>query len=572
MRVFSDLLRLILYLVRITKDIPYARATVALVILAGIVSGVCNAGLIALITSALVRTGSPTRSMLWGFAALCVLLPLARYVSEVMLIRLAARAIFALRMQLCHQILAAPLPLLEGVGAPRLLATLTSDIPAITGALTTIPLLFMHLSIVVGCLVYLGWLSVPLLLILLGFMGVGVASYQLPIRTAAGYFARAREQMDVMFNHYRALTQGLKELKLHRRRRQTFFNDHLKVTGLYMQQQNIKGNAIYTAASSWGQILFFVVIGLMLFVVPSFKEMNTGLLTGYTLTILYMMTPLEVMLHLLPGFSQANVAMQKVEKLGLSLNAQAPDSQAEAALDEPQPSWKTLELTGIGHTYKREDEDNNFTVGPIDLSFRPGELVFLIGGNGSGKTTLAKILIGLYPPEDGEIRLDGKLIDNESRETYRQLFSVVFSDFHLFENLIGLEGNTLDTRARQYLEQLHLERKVKVENGKLSTIDLSQGQRKRLALLTAYLEDRPIYLFDEWAADQDPVFKEIFYHQLLAELSARGKTVFVISHDDRYYHLADRIIKLENGQLQYDQPASQLSNLPTEIAQSAVTI
>jgi putative ATP-binding cassette transporter len=191
-------------------------------------------------------------------------------------------------------------------------------------------------------------------------------------------------------------------------------------------------------------------------------------------------------------------------------------------------------------------------LGPINLVFQPGEIVFVIGGNGSGKTTFIKLLTGLYAPEGGTIFLDGKAIAVDVKDEFRQHFSVVFSDFFLFEQLLGLAAPALDDQARQYLSQLKLANKVQIENGKLSTIELSQGQRKRLALLTAYLEDRPIYVFDEWAADQDPYFKNIFYMQLLHELKSRGKTVFVISHDDRYYHLADRIIKLEDGQLVSD--------------------
>lgn len=569
MSVFGDLFGVILYLVRLSKGIRYSRAAVAVVILAGIVSGISNAGLIALITNALTRTGSPAKTLVWGFAALCILLPLARFVSEFLLIRLAARAIFALRMQLCRQILAAPLRLLEGLGAPRLLASLTDDVPAVTETLTSFPLLCMHVAVVIGCLIYLGWLSLTLLLLLLGFMVVGIATYQLPIKAAMTYFSRAREQMDSMFNHYRALTQGLKELKLHRRRRETFLN-RLEATALSMQGQTIKGNTIYTAANSWGQIIFFVVIGLMLFVVPNFTQVDAQVLTGYSLTILFMMTPLEVLLNMLPGLSRANVAIQTVEGLGLSLATQSPDSEPKVdAL--PQASWKKLELSGITHTYKSEGEESNFAIGPIDLDIQRGELIFLIGGNGSGKTTLAKVLIGLYAPEGGEIRLDGQAIVNDNRESYRQLFSVVFSDFYLFENLIGLEGDGLAARAQEYLAQLHLDNKVQIKEGALSTIDLSQGQRKRLALLTAYLEDRPVYVFDEWAADQDPVFKEIFYFQLIPELAAKGKTIIVISHDDRYYHLADRIIKLENGRLQYDQRNDQSGNLPTGIALPVAT-
>src|SRR5579864_4775183 len=108
------------------------------------------------------------------------------------------------------------------------------------------------------------------------------------------------------------------------------------------------------------------------------------------------------------------------------------------------------------------------------------------------------------------------------------------------------------TDGSEYLQRLKLAHKVQIEKGKLSTTDLSQGQRKRLALLTAFLENRPIYIFDEWAADQDPYFKDFIYVNLLPDLTARHKTVFVITHDDRYYHLAERIITMDDGQVTSD--------------------
>ena len=223
--------------------------------------------------------------------------------------------------------------------------------------------------------------------------------------------------------------------------------------------------------------------------------------------------------------------------------------------------------TGVTHSYHHEKDDSHFMVGPVNLTFRPGEIVFLVGGNGCGKSTLAKIIAGLYPPEGGEIRVDGRLVTEANRDDYRQLFSAVFSDFYLFDSLMGLSGANLDEQAQVYLRQLHLDRKVKIQGQKLSTIFLSQGQRKRLALLTAYLEDRPFYLFDEWASDQDPQFKNIFYRQLLPDLKARGKTVLVITHDDNYFSCADRIIKLDYGQVVYEKGATAPLSRPGEYSQ-----
>ena len=210
-------------------------------------------------------------------------------------------------------------------------------------------------------------------------------------------------------------------------------------------------------------------------------------------------------------------------------------------------------------TLFRSDKESRFSLGPVDLSFKPGEIVFIVGGNGSGKSTLAKLITGLYIPEAGEIVLDDKKITDDNREWYRQHFSVIFSDYYLFEKLLGMGKPALDEQAQEYLRQLKINHKVTIENGKLSTTDLSQGQRKRLALLTAYLENRPIYLFDEWASDQDPMFRDIFYKEILVNLKKRNKTVLVISHDDHYFHLADRIIKLDYGKIEYDKVNSEVA-------------
>jgi len=530
----------------------YSRAAVILAVITGIISGASNTGLLAVINAVLRNNGFSITTLLLMFVGLCVLLPVTRFIAEVLLIRLGQGALVDLRMRLSSQILSAPLRQLEKIGAPRLLAALSDDVPIITNALLAVPILCINIAIVIGSLVYLGWLSWVVLLAVLFFMAVGIASYQLPIIKAMHHLRLAREEGDALFNHFRALTDGAKELKLHSQRRDAFLTQTLKTTSQNFRRYNVKGMVILTAANSWGQILVFVVVGLVLFVLPIMRDASPQTMTGYTLVLLYLMTPLQVIMTTLPNLSRANVSLRKVEELGLTLSAESPEviSNRQRGIGS---AWSSLEMTNVTHAYQREGEDSSFILGPIDLTLTPGELVFIVGGNGSGKTTLSKLLVGLYSPEKGEVRLDHALITDENRETYRQRFSAVFSDYFLFDSLLGLDAPDLDDNARKYLSLLRLENKLKIQDGVLSTTDLSQGQRKRLALLTAYLEDRSIYVFDEWAADQDPLFKEIFYYQLLPELKARGKTVVVISHDDKYYHIGDRIIKLDDGKLSFDK-------------------
>ena len=530
--------------------VRYSRRTAVLAILAGIIGGACNTALLAVITSSLRDPVNAARSYLvWVFIGLCIVLPLMRFFSEYLLLRLGQDALFEVRLQLSRQILASPLRRLEELGPGRLLATLTDDVPVITNALLNIPIISINLAIVVCSLVYLGWLSPLVFLGVLIFMILGVAAYQLPVAKAAVYLRRARDHMDVLLNHFRALTDGTKELKLHRQRRDAFIGD-VRDTAFNYRKETVFGYSIYLGAASWGQTMGFVAVGLLIFVLPSVYGTSMEVLTGYILVLLFMMTPLQVVMNMMAGLSRASIAIKKLDQLGLTLRGY--QAEPDAIKDQERFHGK-LELIGVTHGYRREGEENNFTLGPINLTFNRGELVFLVGGNGSGKTTLAKLLVGLYAPESGEIRVNGTPVTDANRDSYRQLFSVVFSDFYLFEKLHGLDDQQLNQRAQDYLKLLQLAHKVGVKDSILTTTQLSQGQRKRLALLTAYLEDRAFYVFDEWAADQDPLFKEVFYLQILPELRAKGKTVLVISHDDRYYHVADRLIKLDYGKIAFDE-------------------
>jgi putative ATP-binding cassette transporter len=365
---------------------------------------------------------------------------------------------------------------------------------------------------------------------------------------ALQYLRAARDEHDALLKHFGGLTQGVKELKVHRPRREAFLTDILLETARSYRRQNTAGMTLYAVAGSWGQLLFLVVIGLLPFIAPLLGEFPPEARMGITLAVLYATAPVESVMSWVPVLNRARVALRKVESLGLSLAARGAE-EGLGILTSTSPRVVCLELSRVVHAYRVEEEPGSFRLGPLDLVLRPGELVFVGGGNGSGKTTLAKVLTGLYTPEAGEIRLNGRPVAAAEREEYRQLFSVVFADCYLFESLLGLAFPGVDAQAQDSLARLGLGHKVRVQGGRFSTTELSRGQRKRLALLTAYLEDRPVYVFDEWAADQDPSFKDVFYTRLLPELKARGKVVLVISHDEHYFHVADRVVRLDYGQL-----------------------
>lgn len=526
----------------------YSKWGLILALITGLASGVSNSGLLIYINTLVNRIDQPSSiTIVLGFASLCLLMLIFRLVSSVILIRLSRWAVYDLRMDISKKILSTPLSNIESMGTSKLLATLTDDIPSIATALTAIPVLFMHVAIITTCLIYLGWLSWQLLLGFLVFTVIGVITYNLPLQRATRYIEQTRFEWDNLMKHFQALTDGIKELKLHYLRRTDFIDNHLEASSRNMRVQGTRSDSIFAFAGSWGHLLAFCVIGLLLFLVPTIKQFNAEIITGYCIVIIYILTPLEVISNSVPLLSRALVALQKVESLGIDL---ARNSETFNTNKLPQKTVvKNIEFKDVSYTYYSEEKNDTFTLGPINMEIEPGELVMLVGGNGSGKTTFAKIVTGLYTQESGEIRLNGELVTDENRENYRQIFSVVFSDFYLFDHLMGTDKTEDKELLEEYLNKLELNHKVKIEDGKFSTLKLSQGQRKRLALLAAYVEDRPVYVFDEWAADQDPIFKKFFYNTLLDELKAKNKALLVISHDDRYFHIADRIFKLENGVL-----------------------
>lgn len=549
MQFLNDIAALVTFLRQHAQDLRRVRLSIAVIAAAGALGGFASTVLLALINRVIHVEAAERSTFVVAFVGLCLLLPLMRFISSYVLIALSQRSLYQLRMQLSRQILSAPLAQLERFGTPRLLASLTTDIGHISGALVSLPMLCMHIAIIVGSLSYLLWLSPPVFVGTLVFMLLGVLSYYLPVQRALGHFRRLRETWDSVFEAFEALTEGVKELKQHRPRRRGFLDTMLEPNLVQIQDQSMAGNVLYAAASSWGQALFFILIGLVLFVSPSLTGATAEILSGYALVVLYLMTPLEVLLNTMPTLTQAAVSVQKIQRLGLAFDQVGPESSAP---DRVLPEWQELRFEDVTYTYPSEDPERaeeGFKFGPVDFELSPGELVFVVGGNGSGKTTFAKLLLGLYKPDGGHVYFNGSVLDGDSVDDYRQMFSVVFSEGYLFDSLIGIPSESIDRHAGTHLSMFGMDEIVKVENDRYSTTDVSKGQKMRLALVTAYLEDRPVYVFDEWAADQDPSFREVFYSELLPNLIDRGKSVVVITHDDKYFDLAHRIVKFDRGRV-----------------------
>ncbi|MCZ0930507.1 cyclic peptide export ABC transporter [Halomonas janggokensis] len=548
---------MLVYLIRRTRGLMTAAA------LASILSGLFSVLLIAQINVALTGDAASNTNTAWAFAGIAVALMLCRMVSTALFERLGQRALAELRSFVAQCVAETPFAHFERVGSARIQSALTEHSNNVAVLFVSLPVILTNTVIVVGCLGYLAMLSWQVFLFALGVIGLGAVGYHLVHLRAIHYLQSASSEQDRLFGHFRALTDGAKELRLHQDKRHTFMNQVLGASVEGVRRLRTHGMSLFVISTSWGQFLMYAFIGLVLFVLAGDGPNQAQVMTGFALVFVFMVTPLEGLLINIPRINMARVAASRIDDITREM-PQGQERQASPWVSALQ----RLELRDVTHQYYHEQSDDVFELGPINLSFTPGEVVFLVGGNGSGKTTLAKVLVGLYSPEGGEVLLNGERVEADGWDAYRQLFSVVFSDFHLFERLLEAPREDLDEEGNRLLAKLHLQHKVRVENGAFTTQSLSQGQRKRLALVVAYLEDRPFLVFDEWAADQDPLFKEVFYCEVLPELKRMGKAVLVITHDDRYFQLADRLVRLESGKLLApEQPAAA----EVEVAPSVAT-
>ncbi|CAM8355606.1 multidrug ABC transporter permease/ATP-binding protein [Enterobacter asburiae] len=503
-------------------------------------SAALGIGLIAFINVRLIEMVDTSLSVLPEFLGLLLLLMAVTLGSQLALTALGHHFVFRLRSEFIKRILDTQVERVEQLGSASLLAGLTSDVRAITIAFVRLPELVQGIVLTFGSAAYLAWLSSKMLAVTALWIAITIWGGFMLVSRVYKHMAVLRETEDKLYNDYQTVLEGRKELTLNRERAEHIFN-HLYIPDAREYRHHIiRADTFHLSAVNWSNIMMLGAIGLVFWMANGLGWADTNVAATYSLTLLFLRTPLLSAVGALPTLLSAQVAFNKLKKFDLApFKAEFPRPQAF-------PNWQTLELRNVTFRY----QDSAFSVGPVNLTIRRGELLFLIGGNGSGKSTLAMLLTGLYQPQSGEILLDGRALSAEKPEDYRKLFSAVFTDVWLFDQLLGPEGQPANPAlVEKWLAQLQMSHKLELQDGKILNLKLSKGQKKRVALLLALAEERDIILLDEWAADQDPHFRREFYQVLLPLMQEMGKTIFAISHDDHYFIHADRLLEMRDGKL-----------------------
>ena len=512
-------------------------------ILVSIIAGFGNALIVFMINEALRGEVGLQFNLLLFFVLGITLYAGGSRIVRAKLIKVTNQMIYKLRMELVHKILNTPLESVEKLDDGVIQATLNNDTEMVSRFPNLIVNMITASTTMLACFVYLGFINILTLLICIITIIVIASIYFVVVQSANKLMEEARTTQNTFFKYINDISKGFKELRLNIKRRRAFEEDVDELSNRYNKKM-ARAFVSFADAFVVGELVFTLAIGFIVFIFPLiFGNLRPVDLRSYVFILLFLVGPVNGILNTIPNIAQIKVAWGRINKL---LKEISQLSEKEVSYEEVQPTAKVnLTLKNVEYEYALKNSEK-FKVGPISYRFNSGEVTFITGGNGSGKSTLAKMITGLYRTGSGEILLNDQPITAGELE---QKYAAIFGDFHLFDKLYGIDYELKKEEFKKYMEIMQLDDKTKLEDGIFSTTELSTGQRKRLALIISYLEDRPIYLFDEWAADQDPEFREFFYKELLPELKERGKCVIAITHDDRYFDCADHVIKMEWGQI-----------------------
>ena len=467
--------------------------------------------------------------------------------------KISASLVYQLRMGLSTKVLGTDIAKLEKNGEHRIYNALTTDINNISVAMAETPSLIFYCILVLSCLGYLAWLS-P------GYMGV-IGVVLLPVLVLLHFLSskgtqkslETRKVQDDVFFGVRGLVEGAKTLSLNKNRRDYYLQQVVEKDAGRLKTLDFQTRVIWGLNHSVGSMLLFVFIGGVAF--WSVKLGEADQVGMFIVVMTYCIGPIDYILNTIQLLARGRASLSRLHTLDLA------GRQGLTSVDKVSFSqWQTIQLVALEFVYPPQDDgEKPFSIGPVDLTINRGEIIFLAGGNGSGKTTLVKSLTHLYAPTKGAILVDQKKVQGHEIEAYRELFTMTLSDQYLFEHVIDNKGVPVpDKVIMQWVERMGLSGKVEVINSAFSTTRLSMGQRKRLAFILNVFDDKDIIIFDEWAADQDPHFRAMFYQKLLPELKAAGKTVFAITHDDKYFDCCDVLMFFEQGQFKQIEPSTNV--------------
>lgn len=483
--------------------------------------------------------------LLWSFVW-------CRRALSYIIIKFSQQVFWKLRSEVLHTILSASFYQIND-RKDKVHASLIQDVRVLTDFSLTIINFLSSLIMTIGCFVYMGMQSTSLLFITLGVAVVGILIYWVGVHFNNKRLKYSRQLEDGFMKSLLAILAGFKEIHMNPKIGYDIYNRKIKKLSNESYINNTTAFSSTLNIQIIGEVLFYALIAAILFFSSYIIKGSPESIVKYIFILLYLLGGINSLMQIIPRIVSARIASDKINQLRQELSDERFDNYIETSQMLIR-EFTELDIYDLSFKYAETDKSNNsngFSIGPISLSLKKGEAVFIYGGNGSGKTTLINIILGILQSGSGTIKYNDIVLNTKNYNNYRALFSVVFSDFYLFEELYGFDS--LDKEEiNEYLELFELKDKISFNDLAFTSNNLSTGQRKRLALIIAIIRSKPILVLDEWAADQDPVFRKKFYIEIIPLLKRKGFSIIAITHDDSYYHIADKLYKMDNGQLTMD--------------------
>lgn len=513
-------------------------------------SGIANAFLLVVVNKAITpEFQKDTDPKYFFYFALCigVFIYSLRYLfyrsSE-----LIEEAVDNVRTRLVDKVLKCDLLTLETIGDSDVYTRISRETASISRNMRSIFMAGQSAVMVVFAVLYIAFISFPAFVISVSMILFATLIYLRNRKRLEQDLYEASKEEDDLFDKVTDILNGFKELKMSRAKSRDLEGHFLrKSRGV----KRTRTNVMLEFANNYvfAETFFYILIGTIIFILPVISKDFSNSTVQVVTAILFIVGPLSNTVMQIPIISEVQLSVNNIYELEDKINELMDQTDIEADKEiEAATDFNQISLQDVTFSYKAPDGTVAFTAGPFDLDINKGEVVFIVGGNGSGKTTLMKLMTSLYFPEKGQITLDQVPITRENSQSFRELFSIIFSEFHLFSKLYGMQQVDPE-QVKELLKLMEIDQKTDFKEGGFTNLNLSTGQKKRLAFIVTYLEDREIYVFDEWAADQDPRFKRYFYYTLVPELKNRGKTVIAVSHDDRYFNVADRVLFMDFGKI-----------------------
>jgi putative ATP-binding cassette transporter len=515
------------------------------------IGGVSNAAILAAINASSQAAGGTQEDGLWAISLFLVSLFLfitaQRYIYITSTAEIEA-IIHRVRLRLIDQVRRSELLALEKIGRSVIVAAITGDAATLTQA-SRIAAFAVQGTVLIFCVaIYVAYLSLTAFALSAAIIGTAAAIFHFTNRSNLRASTMAEGERELL-DRVGDFLEGFKEVRLNSARSEDLFDDAVEVSRIAankkIRHQSETYDRIVVAQSS-----IYVALGAVVFVAPRFvASLGGSSITKTTTALLFVVGACFGLVQSIPIMVAANAAADRLHRLEVDLRATSVS--AGTSETETPKRFDRIEMRDIVFSYVDKAFETVFRIGPLNFVLHPGELVFITGGNGSGKSTFLRLLAGLYPPDSGEITLDGDAVTDQTRETYRGLISAIFTDYHLFRRLYGI-SEPEPVEFDRLLREFRLAEKTGLSHGEFRTLDLSGGQRKRVAMIVSLLERRPILLLDEWASDQDPEFRLRFYQKVLPEFMQAGKTVVVVTHDDLYIadvSLPARWVRMDAGRI-----------------------